>query len=115
MPVRMMLYDGLNYTEQIRQLDRNKKFKNSDEFLSGMKKDDKLLPIVTIVFYYGEKEKIDMCEALQGIFDDGVELGMKQGISLAKQIFQMWKEGRSEEEIADQCNISLQKVKEFLE
>ena len=26
------------------------------------------------------KEEIDMCEALQGIFDDGVELGIKQGI-----------------------------------
>ena len=64
------------------------------------------------------KEEIDMCEALQGIFDDGVELGIKQGIeqglSLAKQILRLWREGRNEEEIAVQCNISLQEVKEIL-
>ncbi len=26
-----------------------------DEFLSRMKKDDKLNPVITVVFYYGEK------------------------------------------------------------
>ena len=55
MPVRNMLYDGLNYTEQIRQLDSKNNYKNSDEFLSKMKKKDKLCPTITLVFYYGEK------------------------------------------------------------
>ena len=58
MPVRTMLYDGLSYAEQIRQL-RKKQVKSekmtSDEFLSGMKKDDKLYPVSTLVFYYGDK------------------------------------------------------------
>ena len=65
------------------------------------------------------KEAINMCEALQGIFDDGVEQGIQwgkeQGISLAKQIFRLWRDGKSEEEIAEQCNIALQEVKEILE
>ena len=56
MPVRTMLYDGLSYAEQIRQLGKNRKFENSGEFLSGMKKDDTLYPIATIVFYYGDQE-----------------------------------------------------------
>lgn len=221
MPVRTMLYDGLSYAEQIRHLRKNTKFQNSDEFLSGMKKEDKLCPIFTLVFYYGEKEwdgskdlhgllkesadseigqiirelipnyhinlldvnqledtssyktdlqvvfgmlkcrqdkkeiqkyvqehadyfqhvdidtynvlrillkaekqlenikekdkeEINMCQALQGIFDDGVEQGIEQGLALAKRILLLWREGRSEEEIADQCNVSLQDVKEIL-
>lgn len=58
MPVRTMLYDGLSYAEQIRQLKKKRKKAdkvNSDEFLSGMKKDDKLYPVSTLVFYYGDK------------------------------------------------------------
>lgn len=226
MPVRTMLYDGLGYMEQIRQLRKSKKLKDSNEFLSGMTKEDKLYPIVTIVFYYGDKEwdgsktlhgmlkessnpkvrkmlkklipnyhinlldinkledtsqyktdlhiifemlkckkdkkkiqsyiqenaeyfqhidvdtynvlrillkaekqleeikkmdkeEIDMCEALQGIFDDGVELGIKQGVvqgmSLAKQIFKLWREGIGEEEIAERCGVTVQDVKSILE
>ena len=55
MPVRTMLYDGLSYTEQIRQLRKDNEFSNSDEFLSGMRKEDKLIPIFTLIFYYGDK------------------------------------------------------------
>ena len=58
MPVRSMLYDGLSYAEQIRQLKKKPKKReqiSSDEFLSGMKKDDKLYPVSTLVFYYGDK------------------------------------------------------------
>lgn len=234
MPVRTMLYDGLSYAEQIRQLRKKNKMLDSDEFLSGMRKEDKLIPIFTLVFYYGDKawdgskdiyglleepanpkvkeafkqfvpnyhinvldinqlqdisqyktdlqvvfgmlkcrkekekikkyvqensdyfqhvdidtynvlrvllkaekqlekikekgkEAINMCEALQGIFDDGVEQGIQQGreqgieqgkelgLSLAKQILRLWRDGKSEEEIAEQCDISLQEVKEILE
>ena len=52
-----------------------------------------------------------MCEALQGIFDDGVE----QGMLLAKQIFRLWNDGKSEKEIADKCGITVQDVKRILE
>ncbi|WP_346910601.1 Rpn family recombination-promoting nuclease/putative transposase [Faecalicatena orotica] len=60
MPVRGMLYDALNYTEQISQIRKirreNKELENSSEFLSGLKKNDRLTPVITVVFYYGEKE-----------------------------------------------------------
>ena len=60
MPVRGMLYDALNYTEQISQIRKirreNKELENSSEFLSGLKKSDRLTPVITVVFYYGEKE-----------------------------------------------------------
>lgn len=58
MPVRTMLYDGLSYAEQIRELrtkNKVKKNKDADEFLSGISKEDKLYPVITLVFYYGDK------------------------------------------------------------
>ena len=58
MPVRTMLYDSLSYVEQIRGLKKkqgNTERITSDEFLSGMKKDDKLYPVSTLVFYYGDR------------------------------------------------------------
>jgi hypothetical protein len=58
MPVRTMLYDGLSYAEQIRELrtkNKVKKNKGADEFLSGISKEDKLYPVITLVFYYGDK------------------------------------------------------------
>ncbi len=58
MPVRTMLYDGLSYAEQIRELrtkNKVKKNKGADEFLSGISKEDKLYPVITLVLYYGDK------------------------------------------------------------
>ena len=58
MPMRVMGYD---YDTYKKQYDSNaKKYKTAedmeeDEFLSRMKKTDKLLPVITIVVYYGEK------------------------------------------------------------
>ncbi len=61
MPVRTMLYDGLSYTEQIKaqwdSLDESHRSKASEaEFFSGFRKGDKVAPIITILFYHGEKE-----------------------------------------------------------
>ena len=60
MPVRVMTYDALDYSEQIHQLDRkhrkNGTLKSSMEFLSGMKTNERLLPVLTTVFYYGNNE-----------------------------------------------------------
>ena len=58
MPMRVMGYDYGTYKKQY---DSNaKKYKTvddmeEDEFLSRIKKTDKLLPVITIVVYYGEK------------------------------------------------------------
>lgn len=80
MPVRCMLYDGVTYTDQIRELRRrygkNRKEKESqsltaEEYLSGFRKDDVIYPVITLVFYYNEK-KWDGAEDLYGMFaDDG--------------------------------------------
>lgn len=60
MPVRGMLYDAVSYAEQIRSLQKvhreEKNLKTSAEFLSGLKKEDILCPVITIIFYYGEQE-----------------------------------------------------------
>ena len=51
-----MLYNAINYTNQMKALESfNRKtcrFYNSDEFLSGLKREDKIIPVVTIVIYF---------------------------------------------------------------
>ena len=55
MPLRNMLYDGMGYLKEYRSFPkRSENFKTSDEFLSKMKKEDKLHPIITLTVYYGE-------------------------------------------------------------
>lgn len=77
MPVRDMLYDGINYAAQVDEAKRS--YRNSgkddnkdaellfeegelkikltqEEFLSGFRKGDKLIPIVTAVIYFGPDE-----------------------------------------------------------
>ena len=58
MPLRVMIYDCGTYKKQY---DSNaQKYKNSmgmsrDEYLSRMKRDDRFIPVITVVVYYGEK------------------------------------------------------------
>ncbi len=59
MPMRVMGYDYGTYRKQYE--DNAGKYKNQkgmsdDEYLSKMKRTDKLIPVITIVVYYGEKE-----------------------------------------------------------
>ena len=59
MPLRIMGYDYGSYRKQysdIKKEIKKKKGLTTDEFLSGMKKEDRFIPVVTIVVYYGEKE-----------------------------------------------------------
>lgn len=55
-----MIYDGLSYSEQIKEIwnsltDEERKNVNEEEFLSGLRKKDKLYPVITLVFYYGDE------------------------------------------------------------
>lgn len=58
-PMRIMGYD---YAAYKKQYDSNaQKYKTGDgleedEFLSRMKKEDKFIPVITVVVYYGEKD-----------------------------------------------------------
>ncbi|MDD3218409.1 MAG: Rpn family recombination-promoting nuclease/putative transposase [Lachnospiraceae bacterium] len=60
LPIRTMLYDVLNYADQTKKLAENnkkhKRLKNSDEYLSGLQKNDKLKPVITTVLYWGAKD-----------------------------------------------------------
>ena len=61
MSVRNMLYDSLSYVEQIQKSWKEKKTElkaeklSSAEFLSKFRKGDKLMPVITLVFYYADK------------------------------------------------------------
>ena len=67
MPVRCALYDYLNYADQVEQAGKSYRKGNRDadlsgerlsggEFLSGFRKEDRLLPVVTLVIYFGTSE-----------------------------------------------------------
>ena len=75
MTVRNMLYDSLSYAGQIQQLwkDREKEEKQkmtAPEFLSKWKKDDRLVPVITLVFYY-DTEQWDGSTDLHGMLQWG--------------------------------------------
>ena len=57
MPVRNMLYDALQYTSQIKEkataVQNNTTKKTGTEYISGLKNNDALIPVVTIVLYFG--------------------------------------------------------------
>ena len=61
MPPRNLLYDALEYTRQVEQTAaRRRKVKDTKystgEYLSGFGKSDKLIPVITIVIYYGSEK-----------------------------------------------------------
>ena len=68
MPLRSLLYDGLTYQKQYDEIvkkNKDKRKDNSGEFLSGIKKDDRLKPVISIVLYYGE----DPCDGATSLHD----------------------------------------------
>ena len=63
MLIRVMGYDHYYYNKQYNE--RKSYYKKNDiklkddEFLSGIRKTDKFLPVITLVLYYGEKTGMD--------------------------------------------------------
>ncbi|MCD7882438.1 MAG: transposase, partial [Lachnospiraceae bacterium] len=59
MPVRNLVYDGLQYAAQVEQFrirhDLSGNEGVTDEFLSGLYRGDRLLPVITLVIYFGSK------------------------------------------------------------
>ena len=57
MPVRNMLYDSMQYSNQVETARKShkqaKNYGTHEEFLSGFHKDDYLLPVITLVIYFG--------------------------------------------------------------
>lgn len=58
MPIRTLLYDGMGYEGQLRsisKLHRKESNLTGGEFLSGFRKEDRVIPIFTLVVYYGSE------------------------------------------------------------
>lgn len=81
MAVKNMLYDAINYAGQVkdigvhhREWDKQAERPNgssADEFLSGFRKEDHLLPVITIVVYWGADEW-DGPRCLHDMFEPGI-------------------------------------------
>ena len=65
MPVRNMLYDALQYTKQVSEIadvhrrkkeNSNHKSVSHAEFISGFYKNDRLIPVITLVIYFNANE-----------------------------------------------------------
>ena len=60
MPLRHMIGDSLIYLKEYQGIAaknrKEKDFQSSDEFLSALKKTDRLHPVITLCVYYGEEE-----------------------------------------------------------
>lgn len=81
MPVRNMTYDSMSYVEQVKRVWKEQEWEGQDnkesdkkrrkltreEFLSRFRKDDRIYPVITLVFYYDLK-KWDGCTDLYGMF-----------------------------------------------
>lgn len=61
-----------------------------------------------------EEEK-NMCEALNELFAEELKESKEEGIKLVKKVFKLTAGGSSVENIAQECGISVEKVKEILE
>ena len=72
MPVRNMLMNAMEYNAQIdnlRAIYQYTKELSDDEFLSGMKKDDKLKPVITLVIFFSGK-RWDGARKLSDLIED---------------------------------------------
>lgn len=68
-PLRCMEYDVIEYKRQLKELGkRREKSLTEAEFLSGISKDQKLNPVITIVFYHG-KDPYDGCTNLHDMLE----------------------------------------------
>ena len=59
MPLRIMLGDALGYLKEYQEIAKKNKargnWEDSDELLSGLRREDRLHPMVSICVYYGER------------------------------------------------------------
>ena len=58
MPIRNMVYDALSYSEQVSAIEHHNRDNKltGKQFLFGFLKSDKLLPVITLVVYFGPKK-----------------------------------------------------------
>jgi len=75
MPVRNLIYDALNYGQQVNKIAalhrKEKDLKAGDEYLSGFNKADKIMPVITLTVYFGAKEW-DAPRCLKDMFPEDI-------------------------------------------
>ena len=79
MVIRVMKEEAMMYDKQRKKLLENytiegKKLASGNEFLSGMKKEWKLLPVIPLVLYMGKDECWDGAISLYDLLDIDVDL-----------------------------------------
>ena len=75
MPVRNLLYDALNYGQQVSEIaseHRKEKDLRNAEFLSVFSKEDKIIPVITLTVYFGS-DKWDGPRSLKDMFPDDID------------------------------------------
>lgn len=72
MPLRCMEYDVMEYRRQERLIAKEnwneKKYEDSAAYLSGLRLEDKLCPVITLVFYHG-KGTYNSCKTLHEMIE----------------------------------------------
>ena len=76
-PVRNMLYDAMTLTEQVTATAHSHKMarnhgKDSAEFLAGFHREDKVLPVITVVVYWGADDW-NAPVSLREMYPDGLD------------------------------------------
>lgn len=78
MVLRNMLSESLSYQRQWKQKrikhEREQDLKGRDEFLSGMTRDEKFLPVITLVVYYGLEHPWNGARCLHDLLEIGDDL-----------------------------------------
>lgn len=79
MVTRAMLAEGMAYDKQWKGLKKKLKEKSGskegdanltqDEFISGMRREDKFIPVITVVVYYGKEKPWDGARELYSLLD----------------------------------------------
>ena len=101
MPLRHMVYDAMSYLKEYKEITRKykkdtQKKKTEDEFLSKMRKEDRLHSVITLTVYYGEKQWdgpyclkdmiVEMPEEIAAIFSD-YKMNLLEVRDSAKYVF----------------------------
>ena len=89
-----------------------------------------VMDLITRANWEQMEEEKKMCDALNELFAEelkeadergraagmerGIEQGMERGLKIAKQVFRLSGSGASETEIAEQCGITVEQVREIL-
>lgn len=84
--------------------------------VSAFLRSDRLLKKAEQDIASGKEERLDMCEALEELYEDGIERGMEKGIEQEKKrtALSLKKMGMSEEQIAQAVDRDISIVKGWL-